>query len=121
MFIVDFVHVCTYTQAMESYYEDQKGDFSQGLMAEPEYSCAAGCGYTAWTPSEMAACITCSRRFCADCLIAIGPEKYCPACALCACGKPAIESCMECGVVLCDGCIGDGEFCKECQGKAVRA
>ena len=106
---------------IQDYTEDQKGDYSHGLMAEPEFTCSQEhCEYTAWTPKEMHPCITCKKRFCADHLIAIAGEKFCTEHAKCACGQPAIEACMECGVVLCDGCIGDEEYCKACQGKAVR-
>ncbi len=77
--------------------------------AEPQFDCASSCGYKAWTPDEMAQCITCSKRFCADCLVAIGMEKYCREHAKCACGQPAIESCMECGKVVCDKCLRNVE------------
>lgn len=83
---------------------------------EPQYQCsAADCDATAWTPEEHHQCIACKRRFCCDCLIAIGPEKYCPACAKCVCGGLAIDACNECGEVKCAKCLGDSSFCKFCK------
>ena len=68
---------------------------------EPQFECAGSCGYHAWTPDEMLECIVCKRRFCADCLIAIGPEKYCQDHAKCKCGEPAIVACDDCGDLIC--------------------
>jgi hypothetical protein len=84
--------------------------------AEPQYGCSAtDCGAAAWTPEEHHACIGCSKRFCADHLIAIGGEKYCAACAKCACGELAIDSCNECGALQCGKCLGDFNECKPCR------
>jgi hypothetical protein len=84
--------------------------------AEPQFPCATPeCDAVAWEPCEFHECIVCKRRFCADCLVAIGGEKYCPEHAVCACGAPAIDSCMECGAVLCGGCLGDFTECKSCR------
>ncbi len=70
--------------------------------SEPQYSCsAADCDATAWTPEEHHECIVCKRRFCADCLIAIGGEKFCQEHAICKCGGLAIASCDDCGDLLC--------------------
>lgn len=82
--------------------------------ADPEFKCA-GCDAPAWTLEEHHKCIVCSKRFCADCLVAIGEEKYCPEHAKCSCGRLAIEACGECGEVLCDKCIGDSNFCRRCK------
>ncbi len=83
--------------------------------AEPEYQCAQEhCDYAAWTPEEMHQCITCKKRFCADCLVAIGGEKFCTEHAKCSCGQPAIEACMECGTVLCDKCLKNVEHVNGC-------
>src|SRR6185503_764214 len=79
---------------------------------EPQYQCSSpDCDATAWTPEEHHQCIACKRRFCADCLLALGVEKYCPTCAKCACGGLAIDACMECGAVKCDKCLGDFNEC----------
>ena len=68
--------------------------------AEPEFECA-GCNSPAWTPEEMPKCITCGKRFCADCLVSIGGEKFCIEHARCKCGQPAIVSCDDCGDLCC--------------------
>jgi hypothetical protein len=70
---------------------------------EPQYICSRKlCGYLAWTPDELHACIVCKWAFCADHLREIGGEKYCEDCANCACGQPALISCDECGTLVCD-------------------
>lgn len=102
-------------------YDDHQPQGPFYLDAEPQYSCSSkDCDAVAWEPGEHHECIACKRRFCADCLIAIGPEKYCPTCAKCACGQPAITSCDECGRVGCQKCIGDSNFCKACADPRAR-
>jgi len=86
---------------------------------EPLYFCASGCGYDAWEPEELHKCIVCQKRFCPDCLISIGGEKFCPDHAKCPCGTPAIASCDDCGAVLCDGCLGDSNYCIACTAKVA--
>lgn len=68
--------------------------------------------------SDLSPCITCKRRFCADCLTLLGEERYCRDCASCAfvvpesedrdgprpehvCGDDAIAACEECGRLTC--------------------
>ncbi len=82
------------------YTEDQKGDYSQGLMAS-EYRCTGCHEYEAWTPDEMPACIVCKRHFCKDCVVEISGEKFCIEHARCKCGQPAIASCDDCGDLMC--------------------
>jgi hypothetical protein len=83
---------------------------------EPQIHCSEkGCQYLAYEPGELGQCIECGRRFCGDHLTAIGSEKYCSDHAKCACGQPAIESCVECGEVKCERCIGDRDLCEVCQ------
>lgn len=87
---------------------------------EPSFICSEpGCTAGAWTPEEHHQCIACKRRFCADCLLAIGGEKFCTSCAKCVCGERAIESCGDCGALLCSKCIGDREYCGRCDVKSL--
>jgi len=83
---------------------------------EPQYDCASGCGYAAWEPGELHACIVCQKRFCKDCLVSLGGELFCQEHARCACGQPGIDTCVDCGAVKCGTClVKDQDFCEVCK------
>ena len=84
--------------------------------AEPQYICSTkDCGAEAWPPEEHHQCIVCKKRFCSDCLIVLGSEKYCDGCAKCSCGQPALISCDECGKLLCADHLAVSPVLTECK------
>lgn len=81
---------------------------------EPQIDCAAKCGYKAWTPEEMGECVVCKKRFCRDCLREMSGEKLCQACAVCACGQPALIACDECSSLVCERHVAIDPLNNEC-------